>query len=168
MYTQLEEMRLVSDLLCVLGVSINSTDKILIDQDTNMPILFEGLNIKAMKDASSPAYISERDIKLEPANPRCTKLMCRLFGFFLDRELEIGNIKPVLTFFFEDVDMGPEKEGFSKLVVKYEDGSTYESKPYRSKALLYTCGILDIDESFPTDDLYKFDVDDDVIKRNPR
>lgn len=167
MYTQLEEMNLVSDLLCVLGVSINGSDNILINQDTGSPILFEGLNVKATKSTANPAFISERDIKLEPANPRCTKLMSRIFGFFTEQESAAGNIMNVLTFFFEEVEK-EDVEGYSKLVVKYEDGSIYETKPYRSKALLYTCAIFDIDGSFPTDHLYKFDIDEDVVVHKER
>ena len=47
MYTQMDEINLTNDLLCVLGLSINQTDNILIDQDTQQPLLFEGKNIKA-------------------------------------------------------------------------------------------------------------------------
>lgn len=159
MYTQLEEMNLVSDLLYTLGLSVNITDNVLLDQETNKPIIFEGKNIKATRNPAKPAYISENDVKLEPANPKCTKLMSKLFGFFLDRETEANNIPKVLTFFFDDVDI---EKGLVKLVVKYENGTSFETQPRRSKALLYTEAILEIDGSFPIDNLDNFDIDEDV------
>lgn len=85
MYTQMDEINLTNDLLCVLGLSINQTDNILIDQDTQQPLLFEGKNIKATNNPIKPAYISENDVKLEPVNPRAVRLMNRIFGYYLDK-----------------------------------------------------------------------------------
>lgn len=163
MYTQIEEANLVSDLLYVLGVNVNPSDNIIMDQDTNNPILFEGKNIKATRNPAKPAYISENDVKLDPINPRYTKLMSKLFGFYLDKEFDNGNLGKVLSFYFDD---HPDEENDScKLIIKFEGGEIVESNYYRSKALAYTEAIMMLDGSFPIDDLKKFDVDDDVELR---
>ncbi len=168
MYTALDEINLVSDLLYVLGLNVNKTNNVLLDQETGEQILFEGKNIKATRKPNSPAYISENDIKLEPANPKCTKLMNRLFGFFLDKESEFGNIPKTISYYFEKEDVNDEDSkavdsyfGPVKLVIKYSDGTTFESNAYKSKALVYTDAILGIDGSFDNERLKIFDIEDE-------
>lgn len=159
MYTQMDEINLTNDLLCVLGLSINQTDNILIDQDTQQPLLFEGKNIKATNNPIKPAYISENDVKLEPMNPRAVRLMNRIFGYYLDKAASDGDIKKSISFNFDEVD--PETKLF-KLVVKFFDGTKYESMPYRNRSLLYTATIMELDGSFPGRNYAIFDIDEDV------
>jgi len=158
MYTKEQEAGLVSDLLYAMGLDVNPVDNIVIDQDTHQPLLFEFKNIKVTRNINKPAFISENDIRLEPANPKCTKLMNRLFSFFTDKEYKYGNIGNILTFYFDD-DL---EKGISSLVVKYEGGEVYRTNWYRSKALIFTEAILDIDGSYPINGLEIFDVDPDV------
>lgn len=159
MYTAMDEINLVSDLIYILGFNVNQTDNILLDQETNTPVTFEGKNIKVTRNPAKPAYISDKDIKLEPANPKCTKLMNRLLGFFLNREHKYGNIPNVVSYYLDDVD---KELGTAKTVIKFEDGSYFESDVFRNKAIAYTDAIMKIDGSF-VNDLSIFDIDEDVI-----
>lgn len=158
MYTAMDEINLVSDLIYVLGFNVNPNDNVLWDQESNNPITFEGKNIKATRNPAKPAYISDKDIKLEPANPKCTKLMSRLLGFFLTKEYQSGNIPNVVSYYLDDVD---KELGTSKVVVKYENGTYFESDVFRNKAIAYTDAIMKIDGSF-MNDLSIFDIDEDV------
>lgn len=156
MYTQMDEINLVSDLLYAIGINVNPTDNTLIDQETGEPILFKERNIKVTRNAMKPAYISTNDVKLEPADPRCTKLMSRLFGFYLDKTSEMGDIPNVLTYYFDD-----NEDGTTEIVIKYENGTTFISNAYRNKSIVYADAIFQIDGSFRYD-LSKFDLDEDV------
>lgn len=157
MYTQVEEINLVSDLVYALGLDVNPSDNTLMDQDTQQAIIFEGKNIKVTRNALKPAYISANDVKLDPTDPKCTKLMSRLFGFFLDKSTENGDIPKVLAYFFDD----ETEDKKVKLIVKYEGGTVFESDEFRNKAIVYTDAIFKIDGSFYYD-LKKFDLDEDV------
>lgn len=164
MYTQAEEADLVSDLLYVLGVNVNPTDNILMDQDTDNPILFEGKNIKATRNINKPAYISTNDIKLDPINPRYTKLMSRIFGYYLDKQEEEGELPHALSFYFDEfVNEDDPQDRTFMLFVKFANGTTVSTPNRRSKALLYTEMIFLLDGSFPGINFEMFDVDPDAI-----
>lgn len=167
MYTAEQEMSLTSDLLYALGIDINKGNNILIDQDTGNPLLFENKSIKASRDPSKPVYISDNDIKLEPANPKCTKMLQSLFGFFLEKEERAGEIPHALSYYFDDavkhvqIDKKTEIDvSYHRLVVKYADGSYYYGNWYKNKGIGYCEAILGIDGSFPPRDLNLFDIED--------
>lgn len=162
MYTQLDEINLTNDLLCVLGLSVNRTDNILIEQETNNPFLFENKNIKATNNLTKQAFIGPNDIKLEPVNPKCVKLMNRLFGYFLDKACENGDLMKAVSFNFDEAD---KEAGTYVLVVKFADGSKFFTPPWRNRSLLYTEAIMDLDGSFPPRDYSIFEIDEDVDTR---
>lgn len=164
MYTPEQEMELVSNLLYAIGIDIAGGNNILVDQDTGNFIVFEGKNIKASRDPKKPVYISDNDIKLEPANPKCTKLVKSLFNMFLAKEEEMGEIPHVLSYYFDDFVEEVKKTArtteevyYHKLVIKFEDGTYYNGNKYRNKGLGYCEAILGIDGSFPQMDMRVFD-----------
>ena len=158
MYTNMDEMTLVSNLLYALGLSINSGNNSLIDQETGSNMQFEGKNIKATRDPSKPVYISETDIKLEPVNPKSGKLMKSLFGFFLNKEEELGEIPHPLSYYFDDKTEDDELR--HRLVIKYSNGTYYYGNWYKNKCVGYCEAILSIDGSFPLMDFNIFDIDE--------
>ena len=132
MYTNMDEMTLVSNLLYALGLSINSGNNSLIDQET--------------------------DIKLEPVNPKSGKLMKSLFGFFLNKEEELGEIPHPLSYYFDDKTENDELR--HRLVIKYSNGTYYYGNWYKNKCVGYCEAILSIDGSFPLMDFNIFDIDE--------
>ena len=157
MYSREDEILLTKDLLIALGLEIVPTNNSLIEQQTKTQINFDNKIVKAINDPSKMLYISESDIKLEPANPKCTKLMERLFARFVDNEVEEGNIAEMQTYYF-DMAEDQKDENKYKLTIKFADGITYEGNWYYNKVLSYVEAILAIDGTFSGRDLYIFDI----------
>lgn len=154
------------DLLIVLGIEIHDSTNLLIDQETKSQLNFEGKFIKANTDPNKALYISDYDIKLDPLNPKCTKMMERLFGKFLDdaSSEDMQSIPEVLTYFFDKSDDGCNKY---RLTVKFADGTSWIGNWYLNKVLCYVEGILSIDGTFAEDvDLRLYDVDQDEWENN--
>lgn len=158
MYTELDELELVVMLLTSMGLSIDH-NQTLIDQETMAQIKFQGKNIKASFDRMKPVYITEGDIKFEPLNRNNIRLLSTLFGHFLDKEQEYGNINRVLTFYPEEIllDDGSRR---TKIIVKCEKNEVYESDYFENKCLVY-CDLINKicgDLLYNRIDLHKFDV----------
>lgn len=132
------QCELTSDLLYALGIDIDPRTNCLIYQETKQNILFQGKNVKATRDINRPVYITESDIKLEPADPRCNKLVDRLFGKYLDQLHEENEIPQVVTYTFE-TDKDTHK---SRLAVKFADGTYQYSNWYNNRILGYADMIL--------------------------
>ena len=90
-------------LIIALGLEIQPATNILIDQETKNQLMFDGKFLKANTDPKKALYLSDSDVKLDPLDPKCTKLIERLFGKFLINESseELQNIPEVLTYFFD-------------------------------------------------------------------
>ena len=146
--------------LLVMGLEINDDTGVLIDQDTKSQISFEGKFVKANTDPNKALYISEYDIKLNPVDPKCTKLMERMFGKFIDDNSseDIGNIPEVLTYFFDK----DEQTDKYRLTMKYKDGTTWVGDWYLNKVLCYLDSIFKIG-GFDDIDLIPYDVDQETI-----
>ena len=84
MFDQHESIEVTRKLLIAMGIEIQKGTNLLVDQETKSQISFEGKFVKANIDPEKALYISEHDIKLEPLNPKCTKVMERFFGNYLD------------------------------------------------------------------------------------
>ena len=101
MFNQIDEMELTKKILYSIGLEIQPNTNALIDQETGTQINFDGKVLKANTDPNKQLYISKYDVKLEPANPKCTKLIERLFGYFIDREYEEENIAEMKAYYFD-------------------------------------------------------------------
>lgn len=165
MFDQSASAYITRDLLIVLGIEIHDTTNLLIDQETKSQLNFEGKFIKANTDPNKALYISDYDIKLDPLNPKCTKIMERLFGKFLDDASaeDMQSIPEVLTYFFDKSD-----DGFGKyrLTIKFADGTSWIGNYYMNKILCYVEAILSIDGTFADTDLRPYDVDQDEWENN--
>ena len=155
-----ESIKITRDLLIAMGIELQKDTNVLIDQDTKSQISFDGKFVKANNDLDKTVYVSEYDIKLDPLNPKCTKLMERLFGKFLDDSSsdEIGNIPDVLTYFFDK----DEETLKYKLNIKFIDGTSWIGNWYLNKILCYVEAIFSIDGTFiDSFDLSSYDIDQD-------
>ena len=153
MYSREDEILLTKHLLIALGIDIGENHT-LVEQYTGTQLNFENKVIKAINDPNDMLYISESDISLEPANPRCTKLMERLFGRFIDIEVEDECIPDMLTYYF---DIDEEKEKF-RMTIKFNNGTKWIGNWYYNKVLSYVEAILAIDGTFSGSDLTIFDI----------
>ena len=157
MYSAKDEIELTRDLLVAMGIEIHSVSHALIDQETKSQLNFENKIIKANNDPNKDLYITDYDIKLEPANPKCTKLMERLFGRFIDNEVEMGNMPEMQAYYFDK----DEESNKYRLVIKRIDGVKWLSNWYYNKIICYVEAILSIDGTFVDRDLVPFDIPQD-------
>lgn len=157
MYSAKDEIELTRDLLIAMGIEIHPISHALIDQETKSQLNFENKIIKANNDPNKDVYITEYDIKLEPANPKCTKLMERLFGRFIDAEVEMENIPEMQAYYFDK----DEESNKYRLVIKRIDGVKWLSNWYYNKIICYVEAILSIDGTFVDRDLVPFDIPQD-------
>lgn len=93
---------ILQKLIIALGYEIQPKTNILIEQETETQLTFEGKFIKASIDPNKALYLSDNDIKLEPLNPKCTKLVKKLFEKFLDTNF------PVHTTYHIESQVDPE------------------------------------------------------------
>lgn len=156
MFDRNESVEITRNLLIALGIDIQESTNTLIYQDTKSPISFEGKAVKANNDINKSLYISEYDIKLEPLDPKCTKLVERLFSKFLDDSSapDMQIIPEVLVYFFDKND----EDGTYRVCIKYEDGTRWVGNWYINKILCYIEAIFNIDGTFADTDLRKFDI----------
>lgn len=166
MFDQNESVEVTRDLLIALGIEIQRGTNLLIDQETKSQLSFEGKFIKANADPDKALYISEYDVKLDPLNPKCTKIMERLFGKFLDDASSefIQNIPEVLSYFFDKSEPNPAiKDDPTKyrLTIKFADGTSWIGNWYLNKILCYDEAIFSIDGTFDNIDLRIYDIEQD-------
>lgn len=137
-----------------MGLEVQPGTGIVIDQETKNQINFEGKTLKANNDPEKSIYISEHDIPLEPANPKYTKLLERLFGYYTDGEAEIGNLPEIKAYYFDRSD---DKEKY-RLVIKFETGVRWTGNWYYNKIISYVEAIFCLNGAFIDKDLTPFDV----------
>ena len=154
MFNQTDEMELTKKILYSIRLEIQPKTNALIDQETGTQINFDGKVLKANTDPNKQLYISKYDVKLEPANPKCTKLIERLFGYFIDREYEEENIAEMKAYYF-DKDFDNNKY---RLCIKFADGVKWIGEWYNNKIFGYIQAILQINGAFSHEDLTPFDI----------
>jgi len=161
MYDQNESIEITRNLLIALGLEIQSGTNIVIDQETKSQLSFEKKFIKANTNPESALYVSDYDIRLEPLNPKCTKLIERLFGKFLDDSSseDIQNIPEVLTYYF---DRDEEADKY-RLTIKFADGSMWIGNWYFNKVICYDEAIFSIDGTFSGINLAQYDIEQEDI-----
>ena len=159
MFDKDESINITRNLLVALGIELQPETNVLIDQDTKSQMTFESKFIKANIDPDKALYISEYDIKLDPLNPKCTKLVERLFGKFLDDSSseDIGNIPDVLTYFFDKDD----ETSKYRLTIKFSDGTQWIGNWFLNKIICYDEAIFSIDGTFADIDLRLYDIEQD-------
>ena len=103
MFDRNESVNVTRKFLIALGMELQPSTNTLVDQETKSPIYFEGKIVKANNDPDKALYISDYDVKLDPLDPKCTKIVERLFGKFLDDNSspDMQNIPEVLAYFFD-------------------------------------------------------------------
>ena len=151
MFDQNESVEVTRKLLIALGIEIQAGTNLLIDQETKSQLSFEGKFIKANTNPDKALYISEYDVKLDPLNPKCTKIMERFFGKYLDdaSSEDIQNIPEVWSDFFDTSDG------------KFADGTCWVGNWYLNKIICYDEAIFSIDGTFANIDLRIYDIEQD-------
>ena len=159
MFDRNESVNVTRKFLIALGMELQPSTNTLVDQETKSPIYFEGKIVKANNDPDKALYISDYDVKLDPLDPKCTKIVERLFGKFLDdnSSTDVQNIPGVLAYFFDK----NEEDRLYRLNIKYEDGTKWVGNWYLNKILCYLEAIFSIDGTFDDIDLKIYDVDQD-------
>lgn len=159
MFDRNESVNVTRKFLIALGMELQPSTNTLVDQETKSPIYFEGKIVKANNDPDKALYISDYDVKLDPLDPKCTKIVERLFGKFLDdnSSSDMQNIPEVLAYFFDK----NEEDRLYRLNIKYEDGTKWVGNWYLNKILCYLEAIFSIDGTFDDIDLKIYDVDQD-------
>lgn len=163
MFDQIDNVEVTRKLLIALGIEIQKGTNLLIDQDTKSQLSFEGKFIKANIDPEKALYISEYDVKLDPLDPKCTKIMERFFGKYLDdaSSEDIQNIPEVLTYFFDKLEEDPVKY---RLTIKFADGTCWIGNWYLNKIICYDEAIFSIDGTFGDIDLRIYDINQDELE----
>ena len=159
MFDRNESVNVTRKFLIALGMELQPSTNTLVDQETKSPIYFEGKIVKANNDPDKALYISDYDVKLDPLDPKCTKIVERLFRKFLDdnSSTDMQNIPEVLAYFFDK----NEEDRLYRLNIKYEDGTKWVGKWYLNKILCYLEAIVSMDGTFDDIDLKIYDVDQD-------
>lgn len=159
MFDRNESVNVTRKFLIALGMELQPSTNTLVDQETKSPIYFEGKIVKANNDPDKALYISDYDVKLDPLDPKCTKIVERLFGKFLDdnSSTDMQNIPEVLAYFFDK----NEEDRLYRLNIKYEDGTKWVGNWFLNKILCYLEAIFSIDGTFDDIDLKIYDVDQD-------
>ena len=159
MFDRNESVNVTRKFLIALGMELQPSTNTLVDQETKSPIYFEGKIVKANNDPDKALYISDYDVKLDPLDPKCTKIVERLFGKFLDDNSfpDMQNIPEVLAYFFDK----NEEDRLYRLNIKYEDGTKWVGNWFLNKILCYLEAIFSIDGTFDDIDLKIYDIDQD-------
>lgn len=160
MFDQNESIEITRKLLIALGIELQRGTNVLIDQETKSQLSFDGKFIKANIDPEKALYVSEYDVKLDPLNPKCTKIVERLFGKFVDEASseDIQNIPEVLSYFFDR----DEDTGKYRLNIKFANGTTWIGNWYLNKIICYDEAIFTFDGTFIEDiDLRLYDIEQD-------
>lgn len=136
-----------------LGLEPNGNKQI-IDQDTGMPIVINGMPVVA-----PGCYGGKNSIEFDPYNNK--KMMNKFFGFFLDKISDENGVD-VLAYYNID-----GKNNTGSIECRLDDDSTLASKNYHRDSLKYADIIMQLNGD--TDiDLEKYDIIEEAasIKRS--
>lgn len=155
MFDDREIARVTRDVLIALGIEVQKANNLLFYQDSKSPIFFESHPVKANINPDLALFTDKDDVRFNPVDPRCTKLMERFFGKFLDDNAEEENIANALTYYFDK----DKDDGRYKLTIKFDDGTQYEGNWYINKVICFLEAIFQIDGTFAETDLSIYDID---------
>ena len=130
-YTDVFE--LYYNLFNTIGLSVNA-DQYLYDQD-NLQIL--KYNDKAIKAATAPmnVYAGKNDVIFEPAVNY--DMMVKLFGYWLDKEIAIGENPNIGVYQSQYIEDHPENKLLQRFTVCFANGTKYTSQFYNKLYLAY-------------------------------
>jgi hypothetical protein len=144
MFDPKETCNLTRCLLLALGIEIDPSNNGIYDQETKSSIAFDGKMVRANIDPNKNIFIdTTNDIYLDMLDPKCTKLMERFLGKFLDDSEELGNTSRCLTYYFDKHETEPKY----RLNIKFED-MLWTGNWYYNKVICYDEAIISLDGSF--------------------
>lgn len=158
-----ESIMISKKLLMALGLELQEGTNVCVDQDTKSIISFEDKFVKAHTNPDKPLYIDEEhEVKLSPLDPKCTKMLERFFGKFLNDNEEDENLPHCLSYYFDQ----NKEDKKHKLNVKFESTTmpSYEGSFFYNKILCYLEAIFKLDGTFEDIDLSIYDIQYDLLK----
>ena len=142
------------DILISLGIEVQKGSNILFYQNSKSPIFFEDHPVKANINNDTALFINKDDVRFNPVDPKCTKLMERFFARYLDDAVEEENLPVCSTYFFDK----NKDDGRYKLNIRFEDGTNFEGNWYINKIICFIEDIFNLDGTFADTDLYQYDI----------
>ena len=122
-----DKNELVKQIITELGVDIDETNKTLIDQETQTPIVFNNKKLKLIEnDSDKPG---KGETAFDPIENR--KLMASLLAFNNEKAVEEGTASPICVFYPLDTD----KDGKGKIELKDRENKKFTSRPYYNDSL---------------------------------
>ena len=121
------------NLFNTIGLSVNS-EQYLYDQDTGIVLKY---NDKSIKSATAPmnVYAGKNDVIFDPAENY--DMMVKLFGYWLDKEISIGENPKIAPFVSQYIEDNPEDKMKQRVSVCLANGVTYTSRYYNKLYLGY-------------------------------
>lgn len=135
------------------GIGIAS-DNTLYDQDSQVPVQFQGKNIKYSTTDPSQIYLGEGDVLFDPIHN--LRMITTMLGSYVDKEEQNG--REVLSMYDDYI----KDNKTTSHAIKFADGQVVSSKYYRNKCLAICDNVLEMANA--NCDLSKFD-DQEVKKR---
>lgn len=133
-----------------IGIAIGA-DNALYDQDSLVPVQFQGKNIKYSAKDPSQIYLGEGDVLFDPIHN--LRMITTMLGSYVDKEEENG--REVLSM-YDDYNRENKTTSHS---IKFADGKTVTSKHYKNRCLAICDNILEMANA--NYDLDKFDDQED-------
>lgn len=112
------------DIITEIGVDLNN--KLLIDQDTQEPLIFNGKKLVLVDEESK---LEKGETPFDPINNR--KLMTSLLSYNNAKLVEEGSAAPISIFYQLD----PDKDGKSAIEVRDEENNKFTSRLYYNDSL---------------------------------
>lgn len=155
MFNDKDVADITRNLLIALGIEIQKGSNILFYQESKNTIFFDNHPVKANIDSNSALFIDKDDVRFNPLDPRCTKLMDRFFARYLEDSSEEGNLPVCSTYFFDK----DKDTGNYMLHVRFEDGSEYKGNWYINKIICLIEAVFSLDGTFADINLKPYDLD---------
>jgi len=140
------------NLFNTIGLSVNM-DQYLYDQDSGQILKY---NDKAIKSATAPmnVYAGKNDIVFDPVTNY--DMMVKLFGYWLDKEIAIGENPNIAQFQAQYIEDNPEDKTEQRFTLVLANGTSYTSHYYKKLYLAYMELIFLIGDNQVVN-LYNFD-----------
>ena len=145
MFNDKDVADITRNLLIALGIEIQKGSNILFYQESKNTIFFDNHPVKANIDSNSALFIDKDDVRFNPLDPRCTKLMDRFFARYLEDSSEEGNL--------------PRDTGNYMLHVRFKDWSEYKGNFYINKIICLIEAVFSLDGTFADINLRPYDLD---------
>lgn len=144
------EVEVGKAILNEIGIGI-APDNSLYDQDSQLPVQFQGKNIKYSSTNPDQIYLGEGDVLFDPIHN--LRMITTMLSTYIDKEEEQG--KEVISM-YDDYNRENRTTSHS---IKFAGGEVVESKYYKNKCLAICDNILTMANA--NCDLSKFDDQED-------